>query len=162
TSNLRVAEDYVDEIKQGLGGDAAFTALIEDFQALLKESASGTRRIAAIVADLKTFSNIDQADFVACDLNALLNTTCHLLQAEFNQSLNIELKLGKIEPILGYPAKLSQVLYNVLDNAAKAVEENGRIRVITRVSASGSPEVVIEDSGCGIPAGSVERVFDPF
>ena len=162
SSNLRVAEDYVDEIKQGLAGDSAFAALIEDFQALLKESASGTRRIAAIVADLKTFSNIDQADFIACDLNALLNTSCHLLQAEFNQLLDIELKLGDIEPISGYPAKLSQLFYNVLDNAAKAVEGKGRIRVTSRRSATGCPEVIIEDNGCGISASPVERIFDPF
>ncbi|WP_312679705.1 sensor histidine kinase [Stutzerimonas nitrititolerans] len=162
SSNLRVAEDYINEIKESIAGDSDFNALIEDFQALLKESASGTQRIASIVADLKTFSNIDQADFIACDINDLLRTSCHLLQAEFNHVLNIELQLGDIEPISGYPAKLSQVFYNVLDNAAKAVEEKGRIRVISRRSVKGQPEVVIEDNGCGIPAVSVARIFDPF
>lgn len=162
SSNIRVAEDYISEIKEGIAGDSAFNALIEDFQALLKESASGAQRIASIVADLKTFSNIDQADFIPCDINRLLSTSCHLLQAEFNHVLNIELQLGDIEPISGYPARLSQVFYNVLDNAAKAIPGEGRIRVISRRSATGQPEVVIEDNGCGITAAPVERIFDPF
>ncbi|WP_313026123.1 sensor histidine kinase [Pseudomonas lopnurensis] len=162
SSNLRVAEDYLKEIKQGIAGDSAFNALIEDFQALLKESASGTQRIASIVSDLKTFSNIDQADFISCDLNDLLHTSCHLLQAEFSHVLDIELQLGNIGSISGYPAKLSQVFFNVLDNAAKAVEGKGRICVISRQGAAGHPEVVIEDNGCGISTASLERIFDPF
>ena len=89
-SNLRVAGDYLNELAEKLPTEPATTALLEDFRALLKESGSGTQRIATIVADLKTFSNIDQNDFVSCDLNAHVASTSHLLQTESQRALQNE------------------------------------------------------------------------
>ena len=161
-SNLRVASDYVDELATQLPPDAACGALLEDFRALLKESASGAQRIARIVADLKTFSNIDQADFAPCDLNALLSTTCHLLETEGRQGLSLRLRLGELPRLAGYPAKLSQAFYNVLDNAAKALgPEGGVVEVESRVQ-DGVLEVCIIDNGCGIAAETLAQVFEPF
>ncbi|WP_028239830.1 sensor histidine kinase [Stutzerimonas azotifigens] len=160
-SNLRVAGDYLGELEQKLPADQGTAFLLEDFRALLSESASGTRRIETIVNDLKTFSNIDQADFVPCDLNGLLATTCHLLQTE-GQALDIQLRPGTLPRLSGYPAKLSQAFYNVLDNSAKSLGEQGCILVSTRQLEDGTPEVVIEDNGCGISETDLPRVFDPF
>ena len=161
-SNLRVASDYLNEMEQQLPTDQNTRFLIDDFRALVEESASGARRIAAIVADLKIFSNIDQADFVPCDLNALLSSTCHLLQAEDNQALDIQLKLGALPRLAGYPAKLSQAFYNVLDNAVKSIGDNGKIVVSTGQDSNGALEVNIHDNGCGICDSDLPRVFDPF
>lgn len=161
SSNLRVASDYLNELGAELLGDPAAGQLLEDFRALLQESLDGSRRIARIVADLKTFANIDQADFVSCDLNALLTSTCHLLQAEDSRVQDIRLELGELPSLAGYPAKLAQAFYNLLDNAAKALGENGRIRVSSRVSGQ-ALEISIEDNGCGIPDEIIGQVFDPF
>jgi signal transduction histidine kinase len=160
-SNLRVACDYLDELGAKLRGDPAAGQLLEDFCALLQESLDGSRRIARIVADLKTFANIDQADFVPCDLNALLTSTCHLLRAENPRAHNIRLDLGELPKLAGYPAKLSQAFYNLLDNAAKALGKNGLIRVTSRHDGR-ALEVAIEDNGCGIPEEIKAQVFDPF
>ncbi|WP_372874888.1 sensor histidine kinase [Pseudomonas sp.] len=161
-SNLRVAGDYLDELGAKLPDDPACAPLLKDFKDLLGESLSGTQRIAAIVTDLKTFSNIDQADFVPCDLNALIGTTCHLLQAESSQALHIELRLSEMPHLAGYPAKISQVFYNVLDNAVKALAGPGSIRVTSRLGGGGALEVIVEDNGCGIPAADLPRLFEPF
>ncbi|MFC3283511.1 sensor histidine kinase [Litchfieldella rifensis] len=160
-SNLRVAGDYLDEfeVSQLVDGDSA--GLFEDFRALLGESRSGAQRISNIVADLRTFSNIDQAEFSACDLNALLTTACHLLQAEHHQTLSIELNLDELPKLAGYPARLSQAFYNVLDNAAKALDEGGSIQVESRLH-EGVLEIDIEDDGCGMSEKVLARVFEPF
>lgn len=161
-SNLRVASDYVEELTTQLAGDTASAALLEDFRALLKESEHGTQRIARIVIDLKTFSNINQADFAPCDLNALLGATCHLLEAEGRQGLRLRLRLGELPKLAGYPAKLSQAFYNVLDNAAKALgPEGGMVEVKSRVQG-GAVEICITDNGCGIAAEALAQVFEPF
>ncbi|WP_106477941.1 sensor histidine kinase [Phytohalomonas tamaricis] len=160
-SNLRVADDYLDEIEASLSDNVDPALLLDDFRALLGESKSGVKRIASIVADLRTFANIDQADFATCDLNALLMTTCHLLQAEHNHTLPIELRLGELPKLAGYPAKLSQAFYNILDNAAKALNEGGRIQVESRLH-DGALEVYIEDNGCGMSEDILLRVFEPF
>ncbi len=161
TSNLRVAGDYLDELAEKIPGGHSASLLLDDFRALLRESLSGTQRIARIVADLKTFSNIDQADFIPCDLNALLTTSCHLLQAESQQAIDVQLDLAPLPKLAGYPAKLSQAFFNVLDNAAKAIDAEGVIRVSSR-QVDGVIEVTIEDNGMGIPADVQERIFDPF
>lgn len=161
-SNLRVAADYVDELGAKLAGDAANGPLLEDFRALLRESESGTQRIARIVADLKTFSNIDHADFVPCDLNALLSSSCHLLEAEGRPGLNLRLRLGELPKLAGYPAKLSQAFYNVLDNAAKALgPEGGVVEVKSQVN-DGVLEICVTDNGCGIAEDALAQVFEPF
>ena len=97
-----------------------------------------------------------------CDLNALIGTTCHLLQAESSQTLNVELKLSELPHLAGYPAKISQVFYNVLDNAVKALDGPGTIRITSRTGQDRVPEVIIEDNGCGICAEDLSRLFDPF
>ena len=164
-SNLRVAGDYVRELAEKLPEDPATTSMLEDFRALLNESVSGTQRIATIVADLKTFSNIDQSDFVSCDLNALITSTCHLLQTESQQPLQIELRLGELPQLAGYPAKISQATYNVLDNAAKAIDAKGaegKIRITSNRDEQGQIQVIVEDNGCGIAAEHIPHLFDPF
>ncbi len=161
SSNLRVACDYLDEIAGKLAQEPDVSLLLEDFRALLDESLTGGKRIANIVADLKTFSNIDQADFVPCDLNALLTSTCHLLQAEHPRTQDIQLDLGELPKLAGFPAKLAQAFYNLLDNAAKALGKHGRIQVISRM-AGGALEIIIEDNGCGIAEDHMSRIFDPF
>lgn len=160
-SNLRVANDYLDELEASLPDSHETAMLFEDFHALLDESSSGTKRIARIVSDLKTFSNIDQADFAACDLNALITTACRLIQAEQNQVLPLNLHLGELPEVAGYPAKLSQAFYNVLDNATKSLEAGGQIRVASRVQDN-ALEVLIEDEGCGMPDDILARAFEPF
>lgn len=163
SSNLRVAGEYLDELSNKLPGESETSAVIDDFRALLEESISGSQRIAAIVADLKTFSNIDQQDFVPCDLNRLIATTCHLIEAECSHGLTIEQRLEPLPQLAGYPAKLSQALYNVLDNATKAIAGvEGRVRITSRVAENGYSEVLIEDNGCGIAAEHLDCLFDPF
>lgn len=56
--------------------------------------------------------------------------------------------------------KILQVLINLLSNAIKFNEQNGRVRVAARLGQDGFIEVLVEDSGAGIPEDSRERVFE--
>lgn len=159
-SNLQVAAGYVDDLER-LPGIAAAADVLRDFRALIEESASGTRRVAAIVADLKTFSNIDRSEFTHCDAGKLLVAACNLLQAKFGHELAIDQELATGVPMMGYPARLSQAFYNLLDNAARSLGPGGRIRV-SSVRAGNMLEIRIADDGSGIPAEVLPRIFDPF
>ncbi|MGV3660290.1 MAG: ATP-binding protein [Prosthecobacter sp.] len=60
------------------------------------------------------------------------------------------------------PARLQQVLWNVLKNAIKFTPEQGPIRVSTRRLGKDRCEVRVQDSGVGIPADMLPRIFDAF
>jgi PAS domain S-box-containing protein len=59
-------------------------------------------------------------------------------------------------------ARLQQVLWNVLKNAIKFTPEEGTIRVTTKRLAHSRCEVRIQDSGMGIPADVLPRIFNAF
>ncbi len=64
-------------------------------------------------------------------------------------------------PVHGDPVRLSQVVSNLLNNAAKYTEEGGHIRLTAR-REGGEALVSVRDTGVGIPAAMLARVFEPF
>jgi len=171
SSNLKVAGEYVNDLRELVPDSDQNRELLDDFADLIGESSDGARRIASIVSDLKTFSSIDQADYTLCDINELLASAVHLLQTEYGQDLEILEKPGELPKISGHPSRLSQTFYNLLDNAAQALKgqeqeagaEGRADRILAKTSVdSDGIRVVIQDNGCGIPEAIREQVFDAF
>lgn len=167
SSNLKVAGEYVNDMRDLIPDTDQNRELLDDFIDLITESSDGARRITRIVSDLKTFSSIDQADYTLCDINELLSSAVHLLQTEYGHDLVILEKLSEIPRVSGHPSRLSQAFYNLLDNAAQALKsteqgiDGGRILTKTLISAN-DVQVVIQDNGCGIAEDIRQRVFDAF
>jgi signal transduction histidine kinase len=63
--------------------------------------------------------------------------------------------------ILGRPPALNQIFLNLFDNAVRAAGEGGRVRVSSRPERQGV-EILVADSGPGVPAELAQRIFDPF
>ncbi|QOW18597.1 response regulator [Lysobacter ciconiae] len=64
-------------------------------------------------------------------------------------------------PLVADQARLSQVFANLLNNAAKYSEPDGRIELRARVLGDRA-QVEVRDSGIGLEAGEVERIFEMF
>ena len=64
--------------------------------------------------------------------------------------------------VRGDSARLQQVLWNVLKNAVKFTEEGGVITVETADAEGGRLEVRVSDTGVGMSAEMLERIFRPF
>jgi two-component system CheB/CheR fusion protein len=78
------------------------------------------------------------------------------------KNLELDLDLAKNLPtIMGDEAKLVRVVANILGNALKFTPKGGRI-VIRTVPQDDSVQVSIEDSGVGIAAENLEKVFEKF
>lgn len=68
--------------------------------------------------------------------------------------------------VLADPAQLEQVFLNLIINACHAMPEGGRLLVETEHvpedAAAGTLRARVSDSGTGIPAANLERIFEPF
>jgi signal transduction histidine kinase len=59
------------------------------------------------------------------------------------------------------PKHMCQVLWNLLLNAAEAIDGRGTVEVATKI-VEDLVEVAIKDDGCGMPEDSLQKIFDPF
>ena len=64
-------------------------------------------------------------------------------------------------PVLADPARIDHVFSNLLTNAMKFTPPGGRVRVYTETDDA-AVRFVVEDTGVGIPAEALPRVFDRF
>ncbi len=64
--------------------------------------------------------------------------------------------------VLGDSAKLKQVIFNLLENAAQHSPEDSEITVGITKSDAKSVSILVRDEGSGVPADIVEEVFKPF
>jgi two-component system NtrC family sensor kinase len=174
-SNLGTAQRYVGDLSRLVAlmkaGDIAqcraaweradMGFVMEDFAALLRESIDGADRVTKIVADLKGFSSVDQAEEEIVDLNDNLRFASNVLAGQLKEKVELVLELGVLPKTLCLPGHLNQVLLNLLLNAAQALADQGRITVQSDVVGN-EIRIRIGDNGCGIPAGNLGRIFDPF
>ena len=116
--------------------------------------------------DLRHFAQLDRADVVEFDLNRALEQGLRM-SAGLLDRLRIvaERQFEPLPVIEGSAAHLNQALFNLLLNAAQAIEATGRGSGTIRVSTRAEADVVvaeIADDGCGIVAEALPRIFDPF
>ena len=96
---------------------------------------------------------------LATALHGAVETCRPLLDARHHR-LVLELP-GEVLTVLADPVRLSQVIANLLNNAAKYTDQGGRIGL--RAEREGSEAlIIVEDNGRGIPAEMLPRIFDLF
>jgi len=160
-ANLKLLEEYVDKLAaaQAAGHDTA--RVREAIAKLLTRSREGTDRVKKIVADLRTFSRMDQAELQEADLNAEIDRTLTLMEPRCRNCIEIERDFEALPRVRCHAGQLNQVFMNLLMNACDALGDRGHIRVRTR-AGDGRVRLEFEDDGPGIPEAVRDRVFEPF
>jgi two-component system NtrC family sensor kinase len=138
------------------------TYTLENLDGLTGRAREGLRRIQQIVKDLRAFARLDETDLQETDLNANIVSTLNLIQGEA-RSREVELvtDLGAIPYVVCFPARINQVILNLVVNAIDACAAGSRVTVRTRPDAS-DVLIEVEDTGTGIDPAIRERIFDPF
>jgi two-component system NtrC family sensor kinase len=135
--------------------------VLKDFDDLIAESLEGAERVRKIVQDLKSFSRADSHEPVPCDINDCLHTTANIVHNEIKYVATLEMNLTELPPVVCHPQQISQVLMNLLVNAAHAIEKQGAITIATSHDDQWV-SIRISDTGKGIPKEIRKRIFEPF
>jgi signal transduction histidine kinase len=98
---------------------------------------------------------------IAVNLDTLLDSTLNVLAWKVPSAVTIEKDYQCHMPVMGDPGSLNPVWVNLLDNALRAVGENGRVKVSTELQGE-TAVVAVMDSGVGIKQEDMERLFQPF
>jgi len=135
--------------------------LLDDIGPLIEESIEGGERVKKIVQSLKSFAHIDEAEYKPSDINAGLESSLAVVWNELKYKATVIRDYGEIPNTVCNLGQLNQVFVNILVNAAHALEKQGEITVKTRRDGE-TIRVAISDTGCGIPAETINRIFEPF
>jgi len=114
-----------------------------------------------LMKDLLLFAKPPQPHPMPIELRALVSSTAQLLRSDpALKNLHIEVE-GTVPPIQADPELLKIIFGNLLVNGAHAMEGRGTIRVSLGMVGSRC-QVVVSDSGPGIPPHIRDKLFAPF
>lgn len=134
---------------------------------LLDDLSSAANAIASIVRDLRVFARTDDHELPEpVDICELVDHVLRLLGHDLSKHGVVERDYPADLPQLILPRnRVTQVIMNVLINATHAIAEIERPLHRVRIHVRSDEDFVavgISDTGPGIPAESLERIFDPF
>ena len=149
------AEPHAGPVLQWLGAGLAAQLLMEEIDVAAKA-------ISGIVRSVKSYAYLDQAPVQDVDLAMSLDDTLMILNHKLKNGVAVtrmyEPALPRIE---AYAGELNQVWTNLIDNAVQAMDGEGRLEVGAKRLGE-EVEVLIADSGPGIPDDVGRRIFEPF
>ena len=135
--------------------------LIDDLKVINKHA----QRAARVTQGLLSFSRPAAGRLVPLDPNAVIEETLLLIEKQLEKErIILERRLTPDLPkVVGNGWQLGEVLLNLLTNAREAMAAGGRIRVESRLRTDGTGvQILIADTGEGMPDELVQRIFDPF
>ena len=156
----------------GMGEIALMSANDEETRYAVQVSLDSARSLLAILSDILEISRLDAGKLVirqqpmslggvVGDVVRLMTPSCHKKGLDLRFGLPADLP----REVLGDALRIRQVLLNLLGNAIKFTAQ-GTITVDLRSEAKTpgqvSAQIVISDTGVGIPAAQLEQIFQPF
>ena len=129
------------------------------FEVIIKAAERGGK----MVRSLLTFARKSPAETFQLDMNAVLQEEVHLLENTTLSKIRLVMDLGQdLRPISGDVNALTHALMNLCVNAVDAMPDNGTITFRTRNVDNDWIEVMVEDTGTGMPKEVLEKAMDPF
>jgi two-component system NtrC family sensor kinase len=162
------------ELNNPLAGISAFAQLLlaekrfpPDQRTAAETIYSEARRASRIVQNLLTFARQHKAEKGPTAINQVLDDTLELRGYELRvRGIDVRREYDESIPeTMADAHQLQQVFLNLITNAEQAMEqkEGHHHRLTVRTRANGEAiRIEIEDSGAGIPANLMERIFNPF
>jgi len=144
--------------------------LKEEIPSAIEQSLEGVERVSKIVRAMKEFSHPGTDEKTSTDINQAIENTVTVARNEWKYVADLEKDFDEtLPPVPCFPGELNQVILNMIVNAAHAIGDvvgdasNGKGTITIRTRRNGErAEVLIEDTGSGIPPEIRTKIFDPF
>ena len=174
---LNVISGYADFTAETLhdlaGQDERLVPVLADVQ----EVRTAAQQAIRVTRQLLTFSRSDQANREILDLNEVVDSAGQLLRRSLGERIDLGITTEPdLWPVAADRGQLEQVLVNLALNARDAMPGGGRLTISTTntdvdaVYAEQRPHLepgrycrlAVSDTGTGMDAETIERVFEPF
>ncbi len=138
-----------------------FATLLE-MERIAEELEHSSARISDLIKAIKEYSYMDQGPMQEVDIERGLETTLTIMNHKLKRGITVIRDYAPNLPkVMASGSELNQVWTNLIDNAADAMNGNGKLTIRT---ARENDFVLVEiaDNGAGIPPEALSRIFDPF
>jgi signal transduction histidine kinase len=138
-----------------------FATLLE-MERIAEELEHSSARISDLIKAIKEYSYMDQGPMQEVDIERGLETTLTIMNHKLKRGITVVRNYAPNLPkVMASGSELNQVWTNIIDNAADAMKDSGKLSIRT---ARENDYVVVEiaDNGSGIPPEALSRIFDPF
>jgi len=134
-------------------------------------------RAKHLVQQILAFSRQSEHEMKPVQLDRIIKEACALLRASLPTTIDIRMDIQTDAFIMGDPTQMHQVLMNFGTNAGHAMRDRGgrlvvilreatieelREKGLPRMDAEAYLQLVVQDTGQGIPPTIMDRIFDPF
>ena len=122
------------------------------------------RLVAEFLEFTHTANEVLSLELVKVDAHEVIRLALRNLESQHKGAgIGIDLQLqAPHRQIRAHALKLEQVLSNLIGNALKFTPQGGKVTIATRNEASENLVVEVSDTGIGIPAEALSRIFSPF
>jgi signal transduction histidine kinase len=130
----------------------------------LEKILKGGQKAAVVINSMLGFARNNSTRRERTDLAALVDDVLILTEKDLSKHhVQVEKKVQGRPSAHVVPAQIEQVLLNMVINARQAMPRGGRLRVEVRENPrAGMVELVVADSGVGIPPERLRLIFEPF
>ncbi len=144
--------------------------LMDEIPKAIEQTLDGVERIATIVRSMKKFAHPGTDEMAPSDINDAIKNTITVCRNEWKYTSEVITDFDEtLPPVPCRIAEINQVILNMIVNAAHAIEEvvgsnpkeKGKITIKTRKNGNWA-EIIIKDTGKGIPEEILPKIFDPF
>jgi len=155
-------ESFAGAAGTSLGPELMRFGTLLEMERIADELEHSTARISDLIKAIKEYSYMDQAPLQEVDIKNSLETTLIIMHHKLKRGIVVTREFASDLPkVMAYGSELNQVWTNLIDNAADAMKEKGKL-LVRAVRENDYLLVEIADDGPGIPPEVQSRIFEPF